>query len=59
MILKLHFRFRGCSLHSRLPKLFCDNSAVVSFSKNTRNTYRSNHIDVKFFFVKEKVAEFS
>ena len=42
---------------SRLLKLFCDNSAAVSFSRNTRSTSRSKHIDVKFFFVKEKVVE--
>ena len=38
-------------------KLFCDNSATVCFSMNTRSTSRSMHIDVKLFFVKEKVAE--
>ena len=38
-------------------KLFYDNFAVVSFSRNTRSTSRSKHIDVKFFFVKKKVAE--
>ena len=43
---------------SKLLKLFCDNSAVVAFSKNTRNISCSKHIDVKFYFVKEKVAEF-
>ena len=37
-------------------KLFCDNCATVSFSRNTKSTYRSKHIDVKFFSVKEKVA---
>ena len=42
---------------SKLLKLFCDNSAIVAFSKNTRSTSRSKHIDVKFYFVKEKVAE--
>ena len=42
---------------TRLLKLFCDNFAVVSFSRNTRSTSRSKHIDVKFFFVKEKVVE--
>ena len=42
---------------SRPLKLFYDNSTSVSFSRNTRSTSRSNHIDVKFFFVKEKVAE--
>ena len=38
-------------------KLLCDNSAVVPFSRNTMSTYRYKHIDVKFFFVKDKVAE--
>ena len=42
---------------SRPLKLLCDNSTVVSFSRNTRSTSRYKHIDVKFFFVKEKVAE--
>ena len=42
---------------SRPLKLFYDNSAVVYFSRNTRSTSCSKHIDVKFFFVKEKVAE--
>ena len=43
---------------SRPLKLFCDNSTIVYFSRNTRSTSRSKHIDVKFYFVKEKVAEF-
>ena len=42
---------------SRPLKLFFDNSAVVYFSRNTRSTSRSKHIDVKLFFVKEKVVE--
>ena len=42
---------------SRPLKLFCDNSAVVVFSKNTRSNSHSKHIDVKFYFVKEKMAE--
>ena len=42
---------------SKPMKLLCDNSTVVSFSRNTRSTSRSKNIDVKFFFVKEKVAE--
>ena len=42
---------------SRPMKLFCDNLAVVSSSRNTRSTSRSKHIDVKFFFMKEKVVE--
>ena len=43
---------------SKPLKLFYDNYAVVSFSRNTRSTSRSKHIDVKFLFVKEKVSEF-
>ena len=35
---------------SRPLKLFCDNSVVVPFSRNTMSTYCSKHIDVKFFF---------
>ena len=42
---------------SKPLKLFCDNSVVVSFSRNTRSTSPSKHVDVKFYFVKEKVAE--
>ena len=41
---------------SRPLKLFCDNSIVVSFSRNTRSASHSKHIYVKFYFVKEKVA---
>ena len=42
---------------SRPLKLFCDNFTVVSFSRNTKSNSHSKHIDVNFFFVKEKVAE--
>ena len=42
---------------SRPLKLCCDNFVAVSFSRNTRSTSRSKHIDVKFFFGKEKVSE--
>ena len=42
---------------SRLLKLLCDNSTTLYFSRNTRSTSRSKHIDVKFFFVKEIVVE--
>ena len=40
---------------SRPLKLFCDNSVAISFSRNTRSTSCSKHIDVKFIFVKEKL----
>ena len=42
---------------SRPLKLLCDNSSVVSSSRNTKSTSRSKHIDAKFFYVKEKVVE--
>ena len=42
---------------SRPLKLFFDNSTVISFSRNTRSTSRSKRINVKLFFVKEKVVE--
>ena len=41
----------------RLLKLFCDNSVIVYFSRNTGSISRSKHIDVKLFFVKRKVVE--
>ena len=41
---------------SRLLKFFYDNSTTVSLSRNTMSTSCSKHINLKFFFVKEKVA---
>ena len=41
---------------SRSLKLLCDNSATVFFSINTKSTSRFKHINVKFYFVKEKVV---
>ena len=35
---------------SRPLKLFCDISPTVSFFRNTRSTFQSKHIDVKFLF---------
>ena len=43
---------------SRPLELFCDNFVAVAFSKKVRSISCSKHIDVKFYFVKEKVAEF-
>ena len=40
---------------SRPLKLFFDYSVVVSFSRNTRSTSHSKHIDVKFFLLKRKL----
>ncbi|KAL5775559.1 hypothetical protein ACOSP7_013116 [Xanthoceras sorbifolium] len=38
-------------------KIYCDNSAAIVFSHNTRSSSRSKHIDIKFLFVREKVME--
>ena len=42
---------------SRPLKLLYDNFITISFSRNTKSTSRSKHIDVKFFFVKDKVIK--
>ena len=49
----------GVVVHSisRPLKLFCDNFAIISLFGNTMSIFPSKHIDVKFYFVKEKVAE--
>ena len=46
---------------SRPLKLFCDNFVAVSFSRNTRSTSHSKHINVKFFLlkIKKRVPHFS
>ena len=40
---------------SRSLNVLCDNSAVVSFSRNTRSTSRFKHIYVKLFLLKRKL----
>ena len=40
---------------SKPLKLFCNNFAVVSFSRKTRSTSRSKHIDVSSFLLKIKL----
>ena len=51
MVTELCFSFGSSWLH------FETTSTAVSFSKNIRSTSRTKHIDIKFYFVKEKVAE--
>ena len=58
MTAKFHFSIRVVDSISRPLKLYCDNSAAVSFSKNKKSTFRSKHNDIKYYFVKEKVDEF-
>ena len=43
---------------SRPLTIYYDNSAVVSFSQNNKNSKRLKHFDTKYMFVREKVQEF-
>ena len=36
-------------------KLFYDNKSAVLYSNNNRSSTKSNHIDIKFLVVKERV----
>ncbi|XP_058092533.1 secreted RxLR effector protein 161-like [Magnolia sinica] len=36
-------------------RIFCNNSAAISFSSNNKNSSRSKHIDIKYLIVKDKV----
>ena len=36
-------------------KLFCDNMSAILYSRNNRSTAKSNHIDIKFLVVRERV----
>ena len=38
-------------------KIFCDNSAVVFFSKNNKSGSRSKHIDIKYLKFRENVKK--
>ena len=40
---------------SRSLNVLCDNSAIVSFSRNTRSTSLFKHIYVKLFLLKRKL----
>ena len=42
---------------SRPLKIFCDNSAVVFFSKNNKSGSRSKHIEIKCLKVRENVKK--
>lgn len=37
--------------------LFCDNEAITKYLKNEKLTKHNKHIDIKYFFVCEKVRE--
>ena len=37
--------------------MYCDNTAIVSFSNILKGTSDVRYIDVKYFIVKEKVEE--
>ena len=54
MVAELHSALEVIHSIFRPLKLFCDNSATISFF---RTTYCSKHINVKFYFIKEKVVK--
>ena len=56
MVVELYFSLEVVHSISR-PLKFYDSFANIFFSWNTRRTSRSKHIDVKFFFVKEKCVD--
>jgi hypothetical protein len=43
---------------SRPLVIYCDNTAAVHFSHNTKSSSRSKHFDIKFLFVREKILDF-
>ncbi|XP_074304887.1 secreted RxLR effector protein 161-like [Silene latifolia] len=38
-------------------RMYCDNSAVVFMAKNNRSRSRSEHIDIKYLAIRERVQE--
>ena len=42
---------------ARLLKIFCDNTAVVFFSKNSKYSSGSKHIEIKYLVVRERVQK--
>ena len=38
-------------------RIYCDNTAIVFFSKNGKFSSRSKHIDLKYLVVKERVQK--
>lgn len=43
------------SIISIPSKIHCDNSTVVSFTRNNKRSTNSKHIDLKYYSVREKV----
>ena len=40
---------------ARLLKMYCDNCATLFFSKNDKYSKGDKHMELKYFFMKEKV----
>jgi hypothetical protein len=51
-------RFKVVESISRPLVIYCDNTAAVHFSQNTKSSSRSKHFDIKYLFVREKILEF-
>jgi len=43
---------------SRPLVIYCDNTAAVHFSQNKKSSSKSNHFDIKYLFVREKILDF-
>jgi len=43
---------------SRPLVIYCGNTTVVHFSQNNRSSTHSKHLDIKFWFVREKVLDY-
>lgn len=57
IVAEFHFNIGNYGFHFKALKLNYDNSSIVSFFLNTRSTFYSKYIYIKFYFVKEKVVE--
>jgi hypothetical protein len=38
-------------------KLYCDNESAVLYSHNNKKTKAANHINIRFYVVKEKIQD--
>lgn len=44
-------------INQTIVKIFCNNQSVVHFPKNSQYHSRTNHIDIKYHFVRDKIEK--
>lgn len=49
--------FQGCQHYYKVAKIYCDNFATMSFSKNNKYSKGVKHIELKYFVTKEKITK--